>query len=73
MTSALRTLLLCSLTAAWAVPTSALAGGTRTLKVSDYAALDRGETQGAAIESDGTVTVGYLPQRGNVKQTTAFS
>lgn len=73
MTSALRTLLLCSLTAAWAMPTSALAGGTRTLKVSDYAALDRGETQGAAIESDGTVTVGYLPQRGDVKQTTAFS
>lgn len=73
MTSALRTLLLCSLTAAWATPTSALAGGTRTLKVSDYAALDRGETQGAAIESDGTVTVGYLPQRGEVKETTAFS
>ncbi|MGH1346749.1 MAG: hypothetical protein ACRBN8_34600 [Nannocystales bacterium] len=73
MTSALRTLLLCSLTAAWAMPTSALAGGTRTLKVSDYASLDRGETQGAAIESDGTVTVGYLPQRGEVKQTTAFS
>ncbi len=73
MTSALRTLLLCSLTAAWAVPTSAQAGGTQTLKVSDYASLDRGETQGAAIESNGTVSVGYLPQRGDVQQTTAFS
>ncbi len=73
MTTALRSLLLCSLTAALAVPSTALAGGTQTLKVSDYKALDAGETQGAAIESDGRVTVGYLPQRGEVKQTTAFS
>jgi hypothetical protein len=64
---------LCALAAVWAVPSSASAGGTRTLKLSDYAALDRGETQGAAIESDGRVTVGYLPQRGEVKQTTAFT
>ena len=73
MTSALRTTLLCTLAAVWAVPASASAGGTRTLKISDYASLDRGETQGAAIESDGKVTVGYLPQRGEVKQTTAFT
>jgi len=73
MTRALRTLLLCSIATAWSLPSSAHAGGTRTLKISDYAALDRGETQGAAIDSDGTVTVGYLPQRGEVKQTTAFA
>ncbi|MEM6292998.1 MAG: hypothetical protein AAGA54_17110 [Myxococcota bacterium] len=74
MTTALRPLLLCLLTAAVAgAPAAASAGGTRTLKLSDYAALDAGETQGAAIESDGTVTVGYLPQRGDVQQRTAFS
>ena len=71
----LRPLLLCSL-AALAVgiqPSPAQAGGTRTFSVADYTELDRGETQGAAIESDGRVTVGYLPQRGEIKQTTAFS
>ncbi len=75
MFRALRPLLLCSLiTASFTVgPAAAQAGGTRTLKLSGYSDLDRGETQGAAIESDGRVTVGYLPQRGEIKQTTAFS
>ncbi len=73
MTTALRPLLLCLLTAAWALPSSARAGGTRTLKIADYASLDQGEAEGAAIESTGTVTVGYLPQRGAVAHTTAFS
>ena len=75
MIRALRPLLLCSLVTASLTlgPAAAQAGGTRTLKISGYSDLDRGETQGAAIESDGRVTVGYLPQRGEIKQTTAFS
>lgn len=75
MNRPLRPFLLCSLVCASLSlgPTAAQAGGTRTLKVSGYSDLDRGETQGAAIESDGRVTVGYLPQRGEIKQTTAFS
>ena len=55
------------------VPAMSWAGGTRTLQINSFDDFDRGETEGAAIESSGRVTVGYLPQRGDVKQTTAFS
>lgn len=54
-------------------PLPALAGGTQKRVVSSYAELDKGETEGAAIEASGKVTVGYLPQRGEIKATTAFS
>ncbi len=51
----------------------ALAGGTRTWDVSSQAELDKGEAFGAAIEASGRVTVGFLPARGEVPGTTAFS
>jgi hypothetical protein len=54
-------------------PLPAFAGGTQKRVVSSYAELDKGETEGAAIEASGRVTVGFLPQRGDVKATTAFS
>jgi hypothetical protein len=54
-------------------PLPALAGGTQKRVVSTYGDLDKGETEGAAIEASGKVTVGYLPQRGDIKATTAFS
>ena len=54
-------------------PLPAFAGGTHKHSVSDYKELDDGETEGAAIESSGRVTVGFLPQKGDVKATTAFT
>lgn len=55
------------------LPGAAIAGGTRTWTISEQAEFDKGETAGAAIESSGRVTVGYLPARGEVPGTTAFS
>ena len=49
------------------------AGGTRTWEVSSHADLDKGETEGAAIEASGRVTVGFLPARGELPGTTAFT
>jgi len=54
-------------------PAPAFAGGTRTWDVSSQAELDKGETFGAAIEASGRVTVGFLPARGEVPGTTAFT
>ena len=48
-------------------------GGTRQFEVYDFDAFDKGETEGAAIESMGKVTVGYLPIRSDVAGTTAFT
>lgn len=71
-----RTVFICSLLAgALALaPSTASAGGTRTHRVATHEAFDGGETEGAAIESSGRVTVGYLPQRGAIKgSASAFS
>jgi hypothetical protein len=58
-----------------ALPASgnATLGGTKTFEVGSFDSLDKGETKGAAIESSGKVTVGYLPLRAEVPGTTAFS
>ena len=56
-----------------ALPALAHAGGTRTWDVTEHADFDKGETDGAAIESSGRVTVGYQPARGELPGTTAFS
>ncbi|MCH9685567.1 MAG: hypothetical protein K0V04_29320 [Deltaproteobacteria bacterium] len=57
-----------------AAPVPAVAGGTRSISVSDHEDLDRGETEGAAIESSGRVTVGFAPKRGELSDaTSAFS
>ncbi|MBC8073430.1 MAG: hypothetical protein IAG13_34235, partial [Deltaproteobacteria bacterium] len=61
----------CSL--ALALPTTGQAGGTRTWDVSSHADFDKGETEGAAIEASGRLTVGFLPARGELPGTTAFS
>jgi hypothetical protein len=58
---------------ALALPGTASAGGTRTWTISNQAELDKGETSGAAIESSGRLTVGFVPARGEVPGTTAFS
>ena len=58
---------------ALAFPFTAWAGGTRTWEVSSQADFDKGETEGAAIEASGRVTVGFLPARGELPGTTAFS
>jgi hypothetical protein len=58
---------------ALALPLSASAGGTRTWDVSSHGEFDKGETEGAAIESSGRVTVGFLPARAELPGTTAFS
>lgn len=71
-----RTALVCSVLAgALALgPSTASAGGTRTHRVANHESFDAGETEGAAIESSGRVTVGYLPQRGEIKgSASAFS
>ncbi|MEM7153407.1 MAG: hypothetical protein AAF799_11235 [Myxococcota bacterium] len=55
-------------------PTPSSAGGTRSLELSDHGDFDRGETEGAAIEASGRVTVGFTPERGEpVDATSAFS
>lgn len=59
--------LICSAAAALAllaVSPTATAGGTRSVDVSDHGDFDRGETEGAAIESSGRVTVGFTAKRG---------
>ncbi len=61
------------LTLALALPATGHAGGTRTWDVSSHADFDKGETEGAAIEASGRITVGFLPARGELPGTTAFS
>lgn len=56
-----------------AAPDTATAGGTRSFDVGTFDDFDKGETEGAAIEASGKVTVGYLPERGDVAGTTVFS
>ncbi len=66
------TLAAAALVAVPAVPASA--GGTRSVSVSDHEDLDRGETEGAAIESSGRVTVGFDHTRGELSDAaSAFS
>lgn len=48
-------------------PNLASAGGTKTFDVDDFDDFDEGETQGAAIEGSGVVTVGYEQMREEVK------
>src|SRR5690606_24995019 len=55
------------------VPAWAQAGGTRSHQVVDFSDFDQGETDGAAIESEGRVTVGYAPVRTALDAMTAFS
>lgn len=63
-----------ALAALVAAPLPAEAGGTRNFEISDHEDFDRGETEGAAIESSGKVTVGFTPERGEPeKATSAFS
>ncbi len=52
--------------AALLLPAPASAGGTRSFTLSDHGDLDAGETEGAAIESSGRVTTGFLPAKGEV-------
>ena len=54
-------------------PTAANAGGTRTWEVSEFGEFDAGETEGAAIESAGRVSVGFAAERIAVPGATAFS
>ncbi|MCA9650541.1 MAG: hypothetical protein KC501_11570 [Myxococcales bacterium] len=57
-----------------AAPLPALAGGTHNFELSDHAELDAGETEGAAIEASGKVTVGFTPTRGAPQDaSTAFT
>ncbi len=71
---------MCSLLAALGMaallglPSPAQAGGTRSFSISDHGDLDSGETEGAAIESSGRVTTGFLPARGELSDAaSAFS
>jgi len=56
-----------------AVPTPSHAGGTRSYAAQEFDDLDQGETEGAAIESSGRVTVGFVPQRAEIGAMTAFT
>ena len=57
-----------------ALPVSeASAGGTRTWTLDDFDAFDSGEAEGAAIESAGLVSVGFVADRLDLPNTTAFS
>lgn len=50
------------------------AGGTRSFELSDHGDLDGGETEGAAIEGSGRVTVGFTATRGEASDAaSAFS
>lgn len=56
------------------LPTSqSHAGGTRTFEVESFDDFDKGEADGAAIESSGKLTVGFTTARTPLKSTTAFS
>ena len=54
-------------------PTPASAGGTQKRSLSGFGDFDAGETEGAAIEKTGRITVGFHPERGDVEGTAAFS
>lgn len=54
------------------LPDLAHAGGTRSHEAVDFEDFDRGETEGAAIESVGRITVGYTPIRAEISAMTAF-
>jgi len=63
-----------ALAAALALPAAAWAGGTRSFTLSDHDELDGGETEGAAIETSGRVTPGFIPARGGLPDAaSAFS
>jgi hypothetical protein len=62
-----------ALAAGLLVPSFASAGGTRTFKLEDFGDFDAGETEGAAIESSGRVTVGFARARADVPGSTAFT
>jgi len=53
------------------VSTSAHAGGTRNERISDFDDFDEGESDGAAIESSGKLTVGYAAARSPVEDAHA--
>ncbi|MEE9386812.1 MAG: hypothetical protein V3V08_25625 [Nannocystaceae bacterium] len=55
------------------MPDLAWAGGTHRFNLGTFDAFDEGETKGAAIESSGKVSVGYLPVRGEVDGSSVFS
>ncbi|MFO0634186.1 MAG: hypothetical protein U0168_15170 [Nannocystaceae bacterium] len=55
------------------LPMTAHAGGTRTWDISNHADFDKGDAEGAALESSGRVTVGFTPARGELPGTTAFT
>ncbi|MCA9714363.1 MAG: hypothetical protein H6713_06965 [Myxococcales bacterium] len=50
---------------------AAVAGGTRSHDVQDFDDFDLGETDGAAIESSGKVTVGFSTRRSELEKTTS--
>ena len=53
---------------------TALAGGTRSVKLSSFKDFDEGEAEGAAIEKSGRITVGYATQKSEVSDAvTVFS
>ncbi|MEX1367919.1 MAG: hypothetical protein AB1Z98_32620, partial [Nannocystaceae bacterium] len=54
-----------------AAPLPALAGGTRSFELEDFSSFDAGETEGAAIEASGKVTVGFTPARGAPEDATS--
>ena len=55
------------------LPSRALAGGTRSFEVHGFDDLDKGEVEGAAIESSGRITVGLTTAATKLQATTAFS
>jgi hypothetical protein len=58
--------------AALAGPTTASAGGTRTFQIDDFGEFDAGEAEGAAIESNGRVSVGFATSRAKVDGAMSF-
>lgn len=51
----------------------AFAGGTKTHTLDDFAEFERGEVEGAAIESSGRVTRGYASARAELELSSVFT
>lgn len=69
----LSSLLTAAVVASLVSPAFAHAGGTKTFSAATFEELDQGETEGAAVESSGRVTPGFVAQRQELTATTAFT